>query len=64
MDLFPGSKNNRSRLKNHDAVEKRTPYVSRGFKVKMKQKEFFMIFKGLLVAKNCIRIESAPLTFL
>ena len=36
MNLLPGSKNNRKRLKNcsnHDAVEKRMPYVFRGLKV-------------------------------
>ena len=27
----------------------------------MKQKTFFMIFKGLSVAKNCLRPESEPL---
>ena len=27
----------------------------------MKQKAFFIIFKGLLVAKNCLRPESASL---
>ena len=31
----------------------------RAFEVK--QKTFFIIFKGLLVTKNCIRPESAPL---
>ena len=29
----------------------------------VKQKTFFIIFKGLSVAKNCLRPESAPLTF-
>ena len=29
---------------------------------KMKWKFFFIIFKGLSVAKNCVRPESAPLT--
>ena len=28
---------------------------------KVKQKAFFIIFKGLSVAKNCLRPESAPL---
>ena len=27
----------------------------------MKQKAFFIIFKGLSVAKNCLRPESVPL---
>ena len=27
----------------------------------MKQKAFFIAFKGLLVTKNCLRLESAPL---
>ena len=27
----------------------------------MKQKKIFIIFKGLSVAKNCLRPESAPL---
>ena len=27
----------------------------------VKQKAFFIIFKGLLLAKNCLRPESAPL---
>ena len=27
----------------------------------LKQKAFFLIFKGLLVAKKCLRPESAPL---
>ena len=30
----------------------------------MKQKEFFIIFKGISVAKNCVRLESAPLSAL
>ena len=33
----------------------------RAFKVKLKA--FFIIFKGLSVAKNCLSPESAPLTF-
>ena len=33
--------------------------MKRAFKVK--QKSFFIIFKGLSVAKNCLRPESAPL---
>ena len=28
----------------------------------MKQKAFAIIFKGLSVAKNCLRLKSAPLT--
>ena len=28
----------------------------------MKQKAFSIIFKGFSVAKNCLRIESAPLS--
>ena len=28
----------------------------------MKQKAFFIIFKGLSIAKNCLRPDSAPLT--
>ena len=27
----------------------------------MKQKAFFFIFKGLSIAKNCLKPESAPL---
>ena len=27
----------------------------------MKQKAFFIIFKGLSLAKNCLRLENAPL---
>ena len=30
----------------------------------MKEKVFFNIFKGLLVGKNCLRPETAPLTLL
>ena len=33
--------------------------MKRAFEVK--QKAFFIIFKGLSVAKNCLRPESAPL---
>ena len=36
MSLFPGSKNNRNRIKNYynyEVVEKRTPYVFRGLKI-------------------------------
>ena len=33
--------------------------TKRAFEVK--QKEFYITFKGLLVAKNCLRPESAPL---
>ena len=29
--------------------------------IKVKSKAFFIIFKGLLVPKNCLRPESAPL---
>ena len=36
--------------------------TKRAFEVK--QKTFFIIFKGLLAAKNCIRPESAPLIIL
>ena len=42
MSLFEGSKNNRSRVKNcenHDAVEKRTPYVFQGLKVKKAERK-------------------------
>ena len=28
---------------------------------KMKQKAFFIIFKGLSVSKNCLKPENAPL---
>ena len=34
--------------------------TKRAFKVK--EKAFFIIFKGLSVAKNCLRPESVPLT--
>ena len=42
MSLFEGSKNNRNRLKNcenHDAVEKCTPYVFQGVKVKKAERK-------------------------
>ena len=35
--------------------------MKRAFKVK--QKAFFIIFNRLSIAKNCVRTESAPLTF-
>ena len=31
------------------------------YKIKVKEKAFFVIFKGLSVAKNCRKPESAPL---
>ena len=36
--------------------------MKRDFKVK-KEKAFFIIFKGLLVATNCLRPEGAPLSY-
>ena len=33
--------------------------MKRAFKMKQ---AFFIIFKGLSVAKNCVRLESAPLS--
>ena len=37
-------------------------YLENEENFEVKQKAFFNIFKGLLVAKNCLRPEIAPLT--
>ena len=37
-------------------------YLENEKSIGMKQKAFFINFKGLSVAKNCLRPESAPLS--
>ena len=36
-------------------------YLEKKKSFEMKSKVFFIIFKGLSIAKNCLRSESAPL---
>ena len=36
-------------------------YLENEKSFKVKQKAFFIIFQGFSIAKNCLRLESAPL---
>ena len=54
--------NNRVRFATKQKSQEKKLNILRTKRVfKVKQKAFFIIFKGLSVAKNCLRPEGAPL---